>query len=189
MSDPLSGEDRQTLLKLAREAMSAAVRGERMPHLNLEGLPPQLRKVESSFVTLTIKGALRGCIGALEPSMPLAEDVRQHVVAAALQDYRFQPVRADEVPVINIEISRLTLAQPLSYSSPEDLISKLRVGVDGVILTDGYRRATFLPQVWEKLPDPVDFLDHLCQKMGAQADLWRRKPMQVYVYQVEEFHE
>lgn len=189
MTDPLNSDERQELLRIAREAMSAAVRGERLPRLDLDALPPRLRQKEASFVTLTIHGALRGCIGALEPSMPLAEDVRQHAVAAALQDYRFLPVEAAELPFIQIEVSRLTIPQKLEYNGPEDLLKKLAVGMDGVILVDGARRATFLPQVWEKLPNPVDFLEHLCQKMGASADLWRRKSLQVFTYHVEEFHE
>ena len=189
MSDPLTAEERQVLLQIARQAMEAAVRGKRLPRLDLDSLSSRLRQKEASFVTLTIHGALRGCIGALEPSVPLAEDVRQHAVAAALQDYRFLPVDAAELPYINIEISRLTIPQPLEYKSPDELIKKLIVGEDGVILMDSGRKATFLPQVWEKLPNPVDFLEHLCQKMGAPADLWRRKSLQVYIYHVEEFHE
>jgi AmmeMemoRadiSam system protein A len=110
-------------------------------------------------------------------------------VAAALQDYRFPPVPLEELPEIEIEISRLTTPQPLEYADATDLVSALRPGVDGVTLRDGWRRATFLPQVWEKLPDPEMFLSHLCDKMGAAPDLWRRKKLDVSIYQVEEFHE
>jgi uncharacterized protein len=106
-----------------------------------------------------------------------------------MEDYRFPPVQASELKDIEIEISRLTIPQPLDYEGPVDLLDKLRPGVDGVILKDGFRRATFLPQVWEKLPDKAAFLTHLCQKMGAAADLWRRKKIEVLTYQVEEFHE
>ena len=107
------------------------------------------------------------CIGALEAYQPLAEDVREHAIAAALEDPRFRPVDESELSRIRLEVSRLTAPHPLEYSSSEDLLAKLRPHVDGVILKDDYRRATFLPQVWEKIPDPVDFLDHLCAKMGA----------------------
>ena len=86
-------------------------------------------------------------------------------------------------------MSSLTAAQPLEYSSSEDLLKKLRPHVDGVILKNEFRRATFLPQVWEKIPDPEDFLDNLCAKMGARSNLWRNTKLQVYIYQVEEFHE
>ena len=95
----------------------------------------------------------------------------------------------DELPQIAIEVSRLTPPTPLEYTTPEDLLSRLRPGIDGVVLRDGPRRATFLPQVWEKLPDPSDFLANLCYKMGAAPDQWRKKHLDVLVYQVEEFHE
>jgi AmmeMemoRadiSam system protein A len=140
-------------------------------------------------VTLSIRGQLRGCIGALQPYQSLAEDVREHAIAAALEDPRFPPVESKELNEINIEVSRLTEPRALDYSTADDLIQKLRPHVDGVILSDGIRRATFLPQVWEKIPDPADFLDNLCYKMGANPDSWRRKHLDVMIYQVEEFHE
>lgn len=187
--DRLTEEERAYLLRLARQALERGVAGDPLPALDEQSLTPRLRALGASFVTLTRHGNLRGCIGALEPYQSLAEDVREHAVAAATQDYRFPPVRPDETPQIEIEISRLTTPQPLDYSSPEDLLSKLRPHVDGVVLRDGLRRATFLPQVWEKVPDPVAFLEHLCMKMGAAPDLWRRKKVEVLTYQVEEFHE
>jgi hypothetical protein len=189
VDDQLTPEERSLLLKLARQALQAAVCGNLLPPLDLQTLPPHLQAPGASFVTLTEKGELRGCIGRLEPDDPLAEDVRLHAVAAALQDYRFPSVRPEELPEIEIEISRLTLPKDLSYGSPQDLLEKLRPGVDGVTLRDGFYRATFLPQVWEKLPDPETFLSHLCEKMGAPVDLWRHKKIKVQVYQVEEFHE
>jgi len=152
-------------------------------------MPPALKENGASFVTLTMDGDLRGCIGALEAHQPLAQDVCEHAVAAAFQDPRFPPVEGDELARIRIEISRLTAPRPLEYTNSEELLAMLRPHIDGVILKDGYRRATFLPQVWEKIPDAVEFLDHLCQKMGAHANLWRTKTLQVLTYQVEDFHE
>ncbi len=187
--EQLTPEEKRILLRLAREALEAAVRGGQRQPLEMDSLPPRLREQGASFVTLTIGGNLRGCIGALEPYQPLAEDVCEHAVAAALQDFRFPPVQSDELPHIEIEISRLTLPVPLDYTTPEDLLAKLRPGIDGVILRDGFRRATFLPQVWQKLPAPADFLDNLCYKMGVSPRLWRQKHLEVLVYQVEEFHE
>ena len=134
-------------------------------------------------------GSLRGCLGTLEAHQPLVEDVRERAASAASEDYRFASVTPEEVSSLRIEISRLTTPQPLEYEGPDDLLAKLRPGVDGVILRDGSHRATFLPQVWEKVPDARDFLAHLCLKMGAPANLWRLKKLQVLVYQVEEFHE
>ena len=119
----------------------------------------------------------------------LALDVWEHASSAALEDYRFYPVRPEEVPQLHIEISRLTIPVALDYDSPEELPRLLHPNVDGVVLREGWQRATFLPQVWEKLPSPDVFLSHLCQKMNAPGDLWRRKKLQVEIYHVEEFHE
>jgi hypothetical protein len=187
--DRLTEEEKKTLLHLAREAMESAVKGEKLPTLDASILTARLKEHGASFVTLTKGGQLRGCIGALEPYQPLAEDVREHAIAAALQDPRFPPVTEDELSGINIEVSRLTVPRPLEYKTPEELIQKLRPHVDGVILRDGIRRATFLPQVWEKIPDAVEFLENLCYKMGASPDAWRRKRLEVMTYEVEEFHE
>lgn len=188
-TDKLTAEEKSTLLELARLALEDGVRGQKLPPLELDSLPPRLREEGASFVTLTIAGNLRGCIGALEPCQPLAEDVRKHASAAALQDFRFPAVCPEELSQIAIEISRLTIPVPLDYCKSEDLLSSLRPGIDGVILRDGLRRATFLPQVWEKLPTPACFLENLCYKMGVTPDHWRKKHLDVLVYQVEEFHE
>jgi AmmeMemoRadiSam system protein A len=185
----LSQSDRAELLKLARHALEAAVNGRKMPPLDLAQYPPEFSEPGATFVTLTTSGQLRGCIGALEAYQPLAEDVCEHAIAAAQQDYRFPPLTPGELPNIEIEISRLTQPFPLDYSTPKDLVNKLRPGIDGVILKDGYRRATFLPQVWGKIPGPAEFLNNLCYKMGANPDLWQHKHLEVFTYQVEEFHE
>ena len=190
MNDTLTPEEKQTLLKLARESLECAVNGTKVPALDKAHLTPALQAEGASFVTLTVHGGLRGCIGALEPYQSLAQDVREHAAAAALSDYRFPPVNAGELGEIEIEVSRLTIPVPLEYVDAGDLLTKLRPGVDGVILKDGpSRRATFLPQVWEKIPDKAEFLDNLCYKMGSLPDTWRRKKLDVLVYQVEEFHE
>jgi uncharacterized protein len=189
MADQLTLEEKATLLRLAREALESGVHGRALPPIDEASLTPALRAEGASFVTLTERDNLRGCIGALEPYQPLAEDVREHAVAAALQDYRFHPVQPGELAGIEIEVSRLTIPIPLDYRDAEDLVTKLHPGVDGVILRDGFRRATFLPQVWEKIPDPTEFLENLCYKMGASPDTWRRKKLGVLIYHVEEFHE
>jgi AmmeMemoRadiSam system protein A len=187
--DRLSLEERRLLLVQARQALTSGVSGAPQKPLNLEDFPQKLRQPGVVFVTLTIDGQLRGCVGALEAYQPLVEDVREHAVAAALKDYRFPPVTQEEIPKISIEISRLTAPEPLAYDTPDDLLKKLRPGIDGVVVKDGLQRATFLPQVWEKLPSPIIFLEHLCQKMGAPSDLWRQKKLDIFTYQVEEFHE
>jgi uncharacterized protein len=185
MPDILNEEDRRSLLQLARQALEQTVLKGLPEPLLLENLSPCLQEMGASFVTLTRRGELRGCIGALDASLPLAQDVREHAAAAALQDYRFPPVLAEELPEIEIEISILTAPQPLEYTTPEELLKHLRPLVDGVVLRDGARQATFLPQVWEKVPDPELFLNQLCRKMGAVPNAWRCRPLHVFVYQVE----
>jgi AmmeMemoRadiSam system protein A len=189
MDDRLTLEEQKILLRLAREAMERGVRGEDLPLLDLAALPSRLREEGSAFITLMSQGQLRGCIGSLEPYQPLVEDVREHAVAAALRDPRFPTVREEELSGIQIEISRLTRPVPLEYTDASDLLSKLCPHRDGVVVRDGFHRATFLPQVWQKIPDPADFLDNLCYKMGASPNLWRQKHLEVLTYRVEEFHE
>lgn len=187
--DQLTPDEKEYLLQLARQALEKGVCHDHLPEIDLETVSPRIREFGASFVTLTHHGNLRGCIGALEPYQSLAEDVREHAVAAALNDYRFTPVQPNELPSIQIEISRLTMPVLLEYENAEDLLRQLRPGVDGVILRDGIRRATFLPQVWEKIPDTNIFLSQLCMKMGASPDTWRTKKLKVEIYQVDEFHE
>ena len=185
----LSKEDKLILLKIAREAIQAAANHEPLPRIELSEYSNDLKREGASFVTLTIGGQLRGCIGTLEAYQPLVLDIQEHAIAAANQDYRFPPVEPQEVPLLQIEISHLTPTQMLDYNDFQELISLIRPGIDGVLIKDGMRRATFLPQVWEKIPKPEEFLTHLCHKMGAPGDLWRNKWLEVYVYQVEEFKE
>lgn len=189
MANQLSMDERRFLLDLARRTIKKAVTGHVSAETDRQEIPPVLQENGASFVTLTIAGELRGCIGTLEAYQPLYRDVADHARQAALEDYRFPPVSAEEIPLIAIEISRLTPPVPLRYSNPVDLPTLLHPNVDGVILKDGGRRATFLPQVWEQLPDIGMFLSHLCQKMGSQPDLWRRKVLEVSIYHVEEFSE
>jgi AmmeMemoRadiSam system protein A len=186
---PFPEEIRSIILKLARDALQIAAAREHLPPIDLNNLPAELQKPGASFVTLTKNEALRGCIGALEAKLPLAEDIRQHAVAAALHDYRFPNVEVDEIDEIRIEVSILTEPKPLEYEDPETLLELLRPSVDGVIITDGLRRATFLPQVWERIPSPSMFLSMLCEKASMPSDAWKTKKLQVFIYQVETVHE
>lgn len=185
----LSLSQKQFLLRVARQALETAVNGGELTPIDHSSVDEVLLRNGASFVTLTRNGVLRGCIGTLEAHQPLVDDVRDHAVAAALQDYRFPPVNPDELKEIQIEISCLTQPEELSYLNTENLLKTLRPGIDGVILQEGTRRATFLPQVWEKIPDPGEFLSNLCYKMGVSPDLWLRKKLRVWTYQVDEFHE
>jgi AmmeMemoRadiSam system protein A len=182
-------ETRKTILKLARDALQIATEKGRLPPIDLSALPEELRETGASFVTLRKNDALRGCIGALEAKLPLAEDIRQHAVAAALYDYRFPAVEAHEVKDICIEVSILTEPKRLEYEDPEDLLQLLRPMIDGVIISDGVRRATFLPQVWERIPSPSLFLSMLCEKASLPSNAWQTQKLQVSIYQVEDIHE
>lgn len=185
----LQDEEKVILLKLARRTVEAAARRNALPEVKLAEYSASLQEPGASFVTLTINNNLRGCIGALEAYQPLVKDVITHAAAAATEDYRFSPVSLEEVYLLKIEISVLTKPEVLTYSTAVDLMNALIPGKMGVILKDGHRRATFLPQVWEQLPDKQEFLSHLCQKMGAPGHLWKTKNLEVFTYQVEEFHE
>ena len=189
LTDQLTIEEKRTLLELARDALEEGVRGQPLSPLDLNTLSSRLIEPGATFVTLTINHELRGCIGALEATLSLAEDVRVHAVGAALDDYRFPAVREEEVSKIKIEISRLTPPKLLSFDNPGKLLEQIRPGVDGVVLQQGDRRATFLPQVWEKVPEVKVFLSMLCRKMGVPSDQWRSTKLQVFTYQVEEFQE
>jgi AmmeMemoRadiSam system protein A len=190
METELTLEEQKTLIRLAREAIECRVKGEKLLPLDQSSLSFHLREQGASFITLTVHGQLRGCIGALEPYQALADDVREHAVAAALEDPRFPPVQLNELNGIKIEVSRLTRPIPLEYKDADDLLSKLHPSVDGVILRDAIgHHATFLPQVWEKVRSPAEFMDNLCYKLGVSHNSWRSRHFDVLTYQVEDFHE
>jgi AmmeMemoRadiSam system protein A len=184
-----SAEERKLLLDLARKTITRVTSGENPPELEASAVPEKLRLRRACFVTLTKKGDLRGCIGSILPEEPLYQAVISRAKAAALEDPRFTPVRSEELKDIEIEISVLTIPRPLEFSSPEDLLKKLRPNIDGVVLHMGMRQATFLPQVWEQIPDKTDFFNHLAQKAGANASAWREPGTLVLIYQVEAFKE
>jgi AmmeMemoRadiSam system protein A len=189
MEDFLQETEKKTLLRVARDAIVRAVNGEKLSPIILSDYSPNLQEDGVTFVTLTKTGKLRGCIGALEPYQPLVLDVQEHAKASAMNDFRFPNVREEELPHLKIEISRLTPIRPLHYSTPQELMSLLRVKVDGVLIKFGGRRATFLPQVWEQVPDTARFLSQLCMKMGMRPELWREQELEVFTYQVEKFEE
>lgn len=184
-----SKEDRKALLQLARKSLIEVVTNGRLPNVNATEFSARCSEEKGCFVTLTKKGVLRGCIGNILPNGPLWKSVMENARNAALRDYRFPPVQKEELNDIEIEISVLTVPQPLKFDSPEDLIRKLRPHKDGVVLELGLRSATYLPQVWEQLPEPVQFLSNLSMKAGGGPDDWRRPGTKVLTYQVEAFKE
>ena len=142
-----------------------------------------------TFVTLKINDQLRGCIGNITASESIKEGVRRNAKNAAFHDPRFSPLRAEELENVDIEVSILTPPEPLKYRDGDDLIAKLRVDVDGVIIRKGFANATFLPQVWKQLPQPKEFLGHLCMKAGMSAGSWQKDKLEVKTYQVQYFDE
>jgi AmmeMemoRadiSam system protein B/AmmeMemoRadiSam system protein A len=181
----LEPEVKGFLLKLARQSLEASVKGEKPPvPLNIPEITKQDR---GCFVTLTENGDLRGCIGYIEPIKPLYQAVMENAENAALSDWRFPKVTPSELSSIKVEVSVLTRPEPLEYKDPQDLLSKLAPGVDGVILQSGSYQSTFLPQVWGQLPDKVDFLEHLSRKGGMPPDGW--KTANVKRYRAEHFSE
>ena len=158
----------KTLLTLARNAIAAHF-GE--PPVATDDLP-ELHEAGATFVTLTQQGNLRGCIGTLEAWRPWQQDVQENARNAAFRDPRFTPLIAAEVPVTRVEVSLLTPAEALNFSDEADALAQLRPNIDGVIFTAGRHRSTFLPQVWEQLPEPVSFMSHLKQKAGLSANYW-----------------
>ncbi len=184
----LTADEKRQLLKIARTGIADGLTHEIHPP-ETERLSPALRREGASFVTLKHGDQLRGCIGALRAHRPLVHDVYHNAQAAAFQDPRFPPVTRDELSELTIEVSVLSTPQPLAHENPEELLEKLRPHVDGVVLQHGFRRATFLPQVWEKIERPKDFLENLCYKAGLPPHAWREPQAKILTYQVSKFEE
>ncbi|HZP93019.1 MAG TPA: AmmeMemoRadiSam system protein A [Burkholderiales bacterium] len=147
-----------------------------------------LHSPAASFVTLKQEGRLRGCIGSLEPRRTLLEDVRANAQAAAFQDPRFTPLAPAELNRIDIEVSVLSALSPVRFRDERDAISELRAGEDGVVLAWRDKRGTFLPQVWESLPEPAAFLSELKRKAGLAAEFWA-EDVRLYRYTVDKWSE
>jgi len=173
-----------TLLEVSDRAIERSLRTGRPWLPDPEGHAAPLREKRATFVTLRLEGKLRGCVGTLEAVRPLVVDVAHNAWAAAFRDPRFPPLEAAEREGLDIHLSILRPAEPLDFSSEEDLLSQLRPGVDGLILEEGGRRGTFLPTVWESLPEPRAFLRELKRKAGLPADHWSHT-LRAHRYTVE----
>jgi len=167
-----SREQRDTLLAIARQSIDHGLSHGRPLPVDADDYPAPLQALRATFVTLHENGQLRGCIGTLEAHRPLVEDVADNAFSAAFRDPRFAPVSAAERDRLDLEISVLSPATPMQFDSEQDLLQQLRPGIDGLVLEDGPYRGTFLPSVWEQLPDPVDFLRQLKRKAGLSVDHW-----------------
>ncbi|GAB6040253.1 AmmeMemoRadiSam system protein A [Endothiovibrio diazotrophicus] len=183
-------QQRATMLRLVRDAIAHALtNGRARPFVvDPEDYPEALRAERASFVTLTIGGELRGCIGTLEAHRPLVNDLASNARSAAFSDPRFPPLSPAEFQALEIHVSILQPAEPMCFTSESDLLGQLRPGVDGLILEDHGRRGTFLPSVWEQLPTPEQFLRHLKQKAGLPPDHWS-DTLRVSRYTTESFGE
>jgi AmmeMemoRadiSam system protein A/AmmeMemoRadiSam system protein B len=186
-TEDFSPEEKEYLLDLARKTIKAALDDNKIQTSKPDA--PKLSQNYGCFVTLNLYGRLRGCIGNIEPVKPLYKAVIDNAINAAFGDPRFSEVTAGEFADINIEISVLTRPKPLAVESPDDLLAKLIPFEHGVILKfgSGARQSTFLPQVWEQLPDKVLFLEHLSMKAGMGKDDWKRA--EVWVYRAVHFSE
>lgn len=174
------------MLALARQGVCQAVSQGCVDLPDVETLDPCLRAFRASFVTLDSQGELRGCIGSLQATRPLGHDLLHNACGAALHDYRFPPVQATEP--IQVSISILTPLEELSFASEQELLERLRPGRDGVLLQAGRHRATFLPVVWQGLPEPGLFLRTLKRKAELPVDYWSDQ-VRVWRYASEYFGE
>lgn len=172
---PLVKENQQILLQVAKQSIEHGFGKNKPITINLDNYPLELCKQMATFVTLEVNGNLRGCIGTLVAIRPLVKDVAYHAYAAAFSDPRFSKIRLDEFPMLDIHISLLSEPELMSFDSEEDLVQQLRPKIDGLILTDGIHKGTFLPSVWESLNQPSEFVRYLKQKAGLSPDYWSNK--------------
>lgn len=170
-SPTLTPSHKQQLLQLARESIRKGLCGETLA-VRVTDFLELLRVPRATFVTLHVDEQLRGCIGTIEARQPLVEDVAGNAYGAAFRDSRFPALTWPEYERLDIHISILSPPEPVTFSSEEDLLAKLRPHVDGLILEEEFHRGTFLPSVWESLPTPREFLRHLKLKTGLNPDYW-----------------
>lgn len=171
-NETCSAEEQAALLQVALASIESGLESGAPLQVDPGDYPPALSAIRACFVTLKHNDALRGCIGSLAPVSSLVEDVARNAFAAAFRDPRFLPLTAAELQDLDISISVLGPTEPLEFGSERELLGILRPGIDGLVLQDGGHRGTFLPAVWESLPQPADFLEHLKQKAGLPANYW-----------------
>ncbi|MCX4187055.1 AmmeMemoRadiSam system protein A [Methylophaga sp. OBS4] len=182
----LPKDERHLLKKIARDSISYGLKYDEAMPVELGVLPPSFTQLSACFVTLYRSGALRGCVGSLQAHRPLAVDVAKNAYSAAFRDCRFKPVDKTVLPELDIHIAILTPANEIACTTEQDLLAQLRPGIDGLIIEDKDHRATFLPAVWESLPNPERFVQELKCKAGLASDYWSAQ-LHCYRYQVESF--
>jgi AmmeMemoRadiSam system protein A len=188
-TDKLTEEEGKYLLSVARQTIDERLTGKEGGGQPEALHSPKFSENRGTFVTLTENGALRGCIGHIIPQESMIEGIKENAINAAFRDPRFPPLSEAEWKRVKVEISILTDPTPLVYTDAADLLNRLRPGIDGLIIKKGFNQATFLPQVWEQLPDKKEFLRHLCLKAGLNRDAWKHDKLEVFVYQAQAFEE
>lgn len=179
----------QHLVRVARQSIEDFLQTQRRWTPTHDGVDERLLQHQACFVTLQRDGQLRGCIGCLEPREPLIDSVAHNAWSAAFSDPRFPAVTRLEAPELQIDISVLGLPTPIAFNNEAELLAALRPGIDGLILQAPQGgRATFLPSVWEQLPDPSAFLQHLKVKAGLDANYWHPQ-LRAERYEVQYFEE
>lgn len=164
--------EKEMLLQLARESIIHGLIVELPLHIDTNSYPSHLQDELACFVTLNRNGSLRGCIGHLEATQPLVKDVVDNAFAAAFHDPRFPQLTEEEMIGLEIDVSILSTSKPIEFASERDLLEQLRPGIDGLILKHGVHQGTFLPSVWDSLPEPRSFLNQLKRKAGLAPDFW-----------------
>ena len=190
--DKYSPEEKIYMLNLARKTLISYLQGNQIPDPESEELSDNLKENRPCFVTLMKKDyGLRGCMGLFSSNRPLYKNIIDRAIAAATKDYRFPPLTYQELKDIKIEISILTEPKELRFNTPEDLLEKLHPFEDGVIIYTEYGSSTYLPQVWEQMPDKQAFLSSLCRKHRAPADYWKTdyQKLRVEIYKAIHFEE
>ncbi|MCF6205233.1 MAG: AmmeMemoRadiSam system protein A [Methylococcaceae bacterium] len=182
----LSENHRKILKDLAKASIEHGLKYGHPIQLDLTIMASELTAERATFVTLKKNGQLRGCIGMLEARRALAEDIVQNSYAAAFSDSRFPPLTEPELDNLSIHLSILSSAESVPCHSETELIQQLRPGIDGLILDDGFHRATFLPSVWASLSQPIDFVHHLKRKAGLPVNCWSEE-LRAYRYSTENF--
>jgi AmmeMemoRadiSam system protein A len=185
----MENSNQKFLLKLARKSLEYIFRTGKEFIPNNSDIPEELNDIKATFVTLTKNERLRGCIGKLKAIQELYKDVIENTYSAAFNDPRFPQLSKEELPQVKIEISVLEEPKKLKYKDSSDLIAKLAKTKPGVILGYGFYSATFLPQVWEELPEAEDFLSHLCQKAKLEPNTWKHEKLEIQTYNVAKFKE
>lgn len=184
MSNRTQPEDRSTLLDIAMKSIAHGVEHGSAWPVHPQEYTQALQEHRAAFVTLYRNDRLRGCIGSLEGWRPLVRDVSENAYSAAFRDGRFSPVKDWELSSLKIKLSLLTTPQPMQFVSEEDLLRQIRPGIDGLVLRYGSNRGTFLPSVWENLPNKRDFWSHLKRKASLPVSWWSNQA-QVSRYQSE----